>query len=184
MQANQTYIRVQNAMQGAQYVGYPGASGTGSEIFFWQNDNVHNYLTAQGYNGPYVSDPYVGEMALIQYDATTQTLWLYYVPESAATTAYSQQPTPLTLADINESSEATWFSQQPFVTKQALGGPGTQPNDGTRLLVSSFQVYVSSLGSSTELPVIEYSIGFTRSDGTSLTLYNSTTVRSPTTQPE
>jgi hypothetical protein len=52
------------------------------------------------------------------------------------------------------------------------------------LEVSSFQVYVSSLVSGTQLPLIEYSIGFTRSDGTTLTLYNSTTIRGPATQPE
>jgi hypothetical protein len=92
---------------------------------------------------------------------------------------------PLTLTDIGQSAEATWFTQQSFVEKQALGGPGSLTNDGTRLEVSSFQVYVSSLSSTSQLPLIEYSIGFTRpSDGTNLTLYNSTTLRGPTTQPE
>jgi type II secretory pathway component PulJ len=176
LQANQTYVRVQNALQGAKYVGYvtPSSSQTG-EIFFWQNDNL---------GGVEAGDPFVGEMALIQYDPTTASLWLYYVPSSQLTNAQAQQP--LTLADINLSAEATWFAQQTsFVQKQSLGGPGSLANDGTRLTVSSFQVYVSSLSSTTQLPVIEYSIGFTRpSDGTTLTLYNSTTLRCPTTQPE
>ena len=66
----------------------------------------------------------------------------------------------------------------------ALGGPGSLANDGTRLEVSGFRVSVSSLSSTSQLPVIEYSIGFTRtSDETNLTLYNSTTIRGPTTQP-
>ena len=63
VQANQTYIRVQNALQGAKFIGYvtPSSSQTGS-IFFWQNDNL---------GGVEAGDPYAGEMALIQYDATT-----------------------------------------------------------------------------------------------------------------
>ena len=92
---------------------------------------------------------------------------------------------PLTLTEINQSAEATWFKQQSFVEKQALGGPGSLANDGTRLEVSSFQVYVSSLSS-------DYAVAGDRifdwfhapSDGTNLTLYNSTTIRGPTTQPE
>ena len=98
-------------------------------------------------------------MALIQYDPTTKSLWLYQVPASQLGNSQVQQP--LTLSEINSSTEASWFTQQSFVEKQALGGPGNQPNDGTRLEVSSFQVYVSSLSSTAQLPVIEYSIGFT-----------------------
>jgi type II secretory pathway pseudopilin PulG len=175
LQANQTYVRVQNALQGAKYLGYvtPSSSQTGG-IFFWQNDNL---------GGVEAGDPYVGEMAFIHYDPATTTLWLYRVPTSELSDTQVQQA--LTLGQIDESAEATWFSQQSFVEKQALGGPGNLTNDGTRLEVSSFQVYVSSLSSTSQLPVIEYSIGFTRpSDGTNLTLYNSTTLRGPATQPE
>lgn len=175
VQANQTYLRVQNALQGALYIGYvsPDSSQTGS-IFFWANNDL---------GGQAAGDPYAGEMALIQYDSSTMTLWLYHVPASQLSNSLTQQPLPLTLSEIDQASEATWFTQQSFVTRQALGGPGTQVPGADNLNVSSFQVYLSSLTSTTQLPVIEYSIGFTRSDGTSLTLYNSTTVRGPTTQP-
>jgi type II secretory pathway component PulJ len=198
MQANQTYLRVQNALEGAEYVGYvtPSTSQSGSvllrqngilvgvdpgnpcSIFFWQNDNL---------GGVEAGDPYVGEMALLQYDPATTTLWLYQVPSSQLSNSQAQQP--LTLAEISESTEATWFTQLSIVEKQALGGPGNQPNDGTRLEVSSFQVDVNSLTSTSQLPVIEYSIGFTRNNGTAnpidyLTLYNTTTIRGPATQPE
>jgi len=174
VQANQTYIRVQNALQGAKYVGYASASSSQSgSIFFWQNDNL---------GGVEAGDPYIGEMALIQYDPATTTLWLYTVPSSQLSNAAVQAA--WTLTEINSSANASWFAAQSFVEKQALGGPGNLTNDGTRLQVSSFQVYVSSLGSDTQLPLIEYSIGFARSDGTKLTLYNSTTIRGPATQPE
>jgi len=174
VQANQTYLRVQHALQGAKYIGYvtPSSSQAGS-IFFWQNDNL---------GGVEAGDPYAGEMALIQLDSSTGTLWLYQVPTSQLTTSGAQQP--LTLSDINESSEAAWFMQQAFVEKQALGGPGNLTNDGTRLTISSFAAYVSGLSSTTQLPLVEYSIGFTQNDGTILTLYNSTTLRGPATQPQ
>ncbi|MGD0387991.1 MAG: hypothetical protein ABSC42_03465 [Tepidisphaeraceae bacterium] len=177
MQANQTYLRVQNALEGAEYVGYvtPSTSQSGS-VFFWQNDHL---------GGVEAGDPYVGEMALLQYDPATASLWLYQVPSSQLGNSQAQQL--LTLAVIDEPTEATWFTQQSFVQKQALGGPGSLANDGTRMQVTGFQVYVNPAwlsGTSTQLPVIEYAIGFKQNDGTSLTLYNTTTIRGPATQPQ
>jgi hypothetical protein len=183
VQANQTYQRVQNALEGAKYVGYWNAgSVTGSSaqpgcIFFWQTDN---------FGGVEAGDPYAGEMAMIEYDSTTSTLWLYQCPAPAQMTGPEKTAAqvPLTYAQIGLSSTATWFAGQSFVQKQALGGPGTQANNSSRLDVQGFQVSVSSLGSTSQLPVIEFAIGFTRADGTTLTLYNTTTIRGPTTQPQ
>jgi hypothetical protein len=175
VQANQTYLRIQNALEDALYIGYATPSSfTNGSIFYWANNDL---------GGVQAGDPYAGEMALIQYDPTTSTLWLYYVPQSELSNSLAQQPLPLTLSDIDEASEASWFTEQSFVTKQALGGPGESGSSNDNLNVSSFQVYINSLNSTTQLPLIEYSIGFTRSDGTTLTLYNTTTVRGPTTQP-
>jgi type II secretory pathway component PulJ len=178
LQANQTYIRVQNALMGAKYVGYPSSVSSGDSVFFWQNTNVHDLLSPS----PYVSDPYAGEMALLQYDSATKTLWLYQVPASQASNPLAQ--VILAQSDIIQPAKATWFTQQPFVEKQALGGPGNGVDDGTRLDVEGFQASVSSLGALTQLPVVEYSISFARGDGTNLTLYNTTTLRGPTTQPQ
>jgi hypothetical protein len=184
LQANQTYIRVQNAMQGAKYVGYSNTgsvdgSSTPGSIFFWQNDN---------FGGVEASDPCIGEMALIQFESATNTLWLYQcLPKSQMTNAQKTQAAQQwTLSQINQSATATQFTQlYSFVQKQALGGPGSQPNDGTRLAVQGFLVSVHSLSSTSQLPVIEYAIGFARtSDDENLTLYNSTTIRGPTTQPQ
>jgi type II secretory pathway pseudopilin PulG len=170
VQANQTSLRIQNALEGAQFIGYPGSSGTASTIFFWANTNI---------GGAGETDPCAGEMELIQYDSTdsTNSIWLYYCPNPKAAGAGAV----LTFAEINQP--ATWFTQQSFVEKRCLGGPGGT-NDGTQLNVTDFTAYVSALSSTSQLPVVEYSIDFTRSDGTSLTLYSSTTVKGPTTQPE
>jgi hypothetical protein len=176
MQANQTYVRVQNALEGAKYIGYTSSSpGT---ILFWQNDN---------FGGVEACDPCVGEMALLQYDSTTETLWLYKClaksdmsPSQQAAAAQSW-----TLSQIDQASSVTQFTQNyTFVEKQALGGPGDEPNDGTRMQVQGFTVNVNSLASTTQLPVVEYSITFRQTDGTNLTLYNTTTIKGPTTQPE
>ena len=117
LQANQTYLRVQNALQVAKFIGYvtPSSSQSGG-IFFWQNDNL---------GGVEAGDPYVGEMAFIQYDPATTTLWLYQVPSSQLSNTQVQQP--LTLADINLSAEATWFAQQSFVQKQRSVDRGALP---------------------------------------------------------
>jgi hypothetical protein len=171
-------------MQGAKYVGYSNTgsvdgSSTPGSIFFWQNDN---------FGGVEASDPCIGEMALIQFESATNTLWLYQcLPKSQMTNAQKTQAAQQwTLSQINQSATATQFTQlYSFVQKQALGGPGSQPNDGTRLAVQGFLVSVHSLSSTSQLPVIEYAIGFARtSDDENLTLYNSTTIRGPTTQPQ
>jgi hypothetical protein len=43
---------------------------------------------------------------------------------------------------------------------------------------------VNSLSSTSQLPLVEYSITFKQTDGTMLTLYDTTTIKGPTTQPE
>ena len=181
VQANQTYVRVQNALQGAKYACYYAAgdvNGNSAQpgcIFFWQNYNLQSGT---------ILDPYLGEMALIEYDPTTQSLWLYQNPSpSQADPNQMQQLT----SQSNFAAIVSQFPQQSFVQKQALGGPGSLSNDGTRLQVRGFQVYVNPYwpsGASTQLPVVEFAIGFKQNDGTSLILYNSTTLRGPATQPQ
>jgi hypothetical protein len=176
MQANQTYLRVQNALEGAKYIGYAGSSpGT---IFFWADDN---------FGGVDAGDPCIGEMALIQYDSTANTLWLYkcLAKSDMSPSEQTAAAQSWTLSQIDQSSYATQFTQNySFVEKQALGGPGNEPNDGTRMRIDGFTVNANSLGSATQLPVVEYSIAFSQTDGTKLTLYNTTTMKGPTTQPE
>ncbi len=187
MQANQTYLRIQRILQNANYICYyaPGAiSGspaTAGSIFFWQDYGLQT-------PGMPITDPYLGEMGLIEYDPTTETIWLY--ENSAPSSSDPTQMQQLT-SQSDFAAFVAAFPGESWVAKQSLGGPGSEPGTGANvndcLEVSGFQVYVNSswnAGTSTQLPVVEYAIGFSRSDGTNLTLYNTTTVRTAATQPE
>jgi type II secretory pathway component PulJ len=182
LQANQTFVRVQNALMGAKYVGYSNTGtldgSSAGTVFFWQTDN---------FGGVEAGDPCIGEMALIEFDRTTGTLWLYSCPPKALMTPaqQTQASAQWTLSQIDLAATATTFTQYSFVQKRALGGPGTQSNDGTRLAVKGFTVTPNNVTSSNVLPLIEFAISFDRSsDDTNLTLYGTTTLRGPTTQPE
>jgi len=192
VQANQTYVRVQNALQGAKYACYYAAgdvNGNSAQpgcIFFWQNYKLQSGA---------ILDPYLGEMALIQYDPSTNSLWLYQNPSASSSDPNQMQ---VLTSQSNFATIVSQFPQQSFLQKQALGGPGIQPNDGTRLQVKGFQVFVNPYWPSAagaQLPVVEFAIGFKQNDGlirgikgmelaTSLVLYNSTTLRGPATQPQ
>src|SRR5580704_10727781 len=71
LEARQAYVRVQNQLSSALYVGQvmagslDGSAATPGGVFYWAQDT----------NGD--AGPQTGEMALIQHDPTTQTLWLY-----------------------------------------------------------------------------------------------------------
>jgi type II secretory pathway pseudopilin PulG len=179
LQANQVYARVQNALQQAKFIGYINAGNVNGNsaqpgcIFFWQNDN---------FGGVEAGEARIGEMALIIQDPTTNSLWLYQCVSNPAD--YSAEGAVMPFLEMNQSTAPAQFEALNFVQAQCLGGPGNTPDDGTRLHINGFQVDVQSLGSTTQLPVIEFALGFSRSDGTSLTLYNTTTVRGPATQPE
>jgi type II secretory pathway pseudopilin PulG len=185
MQANQTYLRIQRILQNANYICYyaPGAlSGlpaTAGSIFFWKDYDLQTGT---------ITDPYLGEMGLIEYDPTTETIWLY--ENSTPSLSDPTQMQQLT-SQSDFAAFVAAFPGETWVAKQSLGGPGSEPGTGANvndcLEVSGFQVYVDSswnAGTSTQLPVVEYAIGFSRSDGTNVTLYNTTTVRTAATQPE
>ena len=179
MQANQIYARVQNVLQSAKYVGYVSAGNVNGNsaqpgcIFFWQNDN---------FGGVEAGEARIGEMALIIQDPTTHSLWLYQCVVSPAN--YTAEDAAMPFSEMSESSAPAQFEALSFVQAQCLGGPGNTPDDGTRLHINGFQVDVQSLGSTAQLPVIEFALGFSRSDGTNLTLYNTTTLRGPASKPE
>jgi hypothetical protein len=186
LQANQIFARVRNALVGAKFVGYcsPGSLSSSSNpgsIFFWANDN---------FGGVEAGDPRWGEMALIVQDPTTNSLYLYQPMQPSQMTAAEQTlaSTPMTYATMNDSATpAQWESEAASILQQTtLGGPGTQPNSTTALQITGLQVstaYVTaSLASTSQLPIVEFAIGFSQ-NGTDLTLYSSTTLKGPATQP-
>lgn len=170
VQANQIYARVQSYLSAAKCVGSYSTGPTGGAIIFWRADDD--------------SDGQIeyGEVALIVQDPTTHSLYLYssalpYSGQAAATLSASE------LAALTPAQIEGWS----FVQQQLLGGPGTQPDNGTRLDVDGFQLYVTQTVTTpssfvtTQLPIVEFTLTLSK-NGQSLTLYNSSTLR-PSTQP-
>lgn len=187
LQANQVFARVRNALVGAKYIGYcspgsvSGGSSSSGSIFFWANDN---------FGGVEAGDPRWGEMGLIVQDPTTNSIYLYEAiqPSQMSVTQQTLASTPMSFTSMNESTTpAQWESEAASILQTTtLGGPGTQPNSGTGLQITGLQVsttYISaSLASTSQLPVVEFAIGFSQSE-TVLTLYSSTTLKGPATRP-
>ncbi|MGA3065312.1 MAG: prepilin-type N-terminal cleavage/methylation domain-containing protein [Tepidisphaeraceae bacterium] len=169
MQANQIYARVQKILSGAKYVILPTDGGSGSSILFWANDDLIADSTVEA-----------GELGLIQLDSATNTLYLYEAAPNLTGSQLAAAQTPLnwsTLQTLTPSQFISWSYIQPT----PLGGPGTSGNPNA-LQVTGANFFVTGLGSTTQLPIIEFSLSFDK-NGQSATLYNSTTMRGPTTQP-
>jgi len=164
LQANQVYARVQRILSAAKYVVSPANNhSSSSDILFWANDyNADGAVEA-------------GELGLIELDTTTNTL--YYYSSSSQTGAASTQMSWSTLQSLTAAQLKGWS----YMQKTALGGPGNSGN-ANALQVTGAQFYVTGLSSTTQLPIVEFTLGF-KKNGQYVTLYNCTTMRSPTTQP-
>ena len=169
MQANQIYTRVQKLLSGAKYVILPANGGTGSSILFWANDDLIADSTVEA-----------GELGLIEWDSTTSSLYLYEAAPNLTGSELTAAETKLnwnTLESLTPSQFESWSYIQPTT----LGGPGSSGN-ANALQITGANFYVTGLTSTTQLPIVEFSLTFTK-NGQSVTLYNSTTLRGPSTQP-
>jgi type II secretory pathway pseudopilin PulG len=163
LQANQIYARVQSYLSAAKCVSLSSAGPSGGGIIFWRADDDQDGLIEEG------------ELGLIVQDPTTHSLYLY-----CSSPPYSGQAlTTCTLSQFTPAQIESW----PFIQQTTLGGPGSQPDDGTRLDVDGFQLYVQSAPTDgSQLPIVEFTLTLSR-NGQSLTVYNSSTLR-PSTQPQ
>jgi type II secretory pathway pseudopilin PulG len=168
LQANQIYARVQHYLSAAKCVGScsPDTTSSGGyAIFLIANDDSPGQIQ-------------YGEVSLIVQDPATNSLYLYSSPAPYAGQAASTFPTGQ-LSLITPAEIEGW----PFTQKQLLGGPGSQPDDGTRLDVTGFRLYVQPAPSNgSQLPIVEFTLTLSKG-GQSLTVYNSSTLR-PSTQPQ
>jgi prepilin-type N-terminal cleavage/methylation domain-containing protein len=175
LSANQVYARVQKVLAAAKYVIIPNTSATSNYIIFWRIDGYPDGATAD-------TVVQAGEIAMIIRDSTTNSLMLYQTPLPCS---QSYAGTSFTWTQLQTLTPAT-IEGWPFVQHQVLGGPGTSTsNSGFQVTGSTFYVnpaWMSNSGSVSQLPVVEFSLTFTKG-GENLTLYNSSTLRSPTTQP-
>jgi hypothetical protein len=180
VQANQVYVRVQHILSAAKYVAqYNAGSLNGSSIgyiIFWRADDYPaspNDETVQS-----------GEMAAIAQDPTTSTLWLYEaIPYSQmSSTQYTAAGVVQPWSYWTNPSNIAAFQTSNFLQKIPLGGPGNLSNPSYYLQVNGATFYVYSLAGTSQLPVIEFALAFSRNNQ-SLNLYSSTTFRGPSTQP-
>jgi type II secretory pathway component PulJ len=169
MQANQIYTRVQKILSSAKYVILPANGSSGNSIIFWANDNLIADSTVEA-----------GEIGLITWDTTTQSLYLYEAPSTIPNGDLAAAETQLDWSALQTLTPST-IESWPYMNPTPLGGPGTSGN-ANALQVTSANFYVAGLTSTYQLPIVEFSLGFTK-NGQKVTLYNSTTLRGPTTQP-
>jgi type II secretory pathway pseudopilin PulG len=169
LQANQIYARVQNYLSSAKCVAsYSAGPTSGDIIFLSANDDSAGQIEC-------------GEIGLIIQDPATHSLYLYH-----STAPYSGLATNTIstgqLASITPAQVEAWSMQQ-----ELLGGPGTQPDTGTRLDVDGFQIFATQTVSTaspvtTQLPIVEFTLTLSK-NGQNTTVYNSSTLR-PSTQPQ
>ena len=180
VQANQVYARVQHILSSAKYVAqYNTGALNGSSsayIVFWRADDYPaspNDQTVQA-----------GEMAAIVQDPSTSTLWLYEaIPYSQMTAAqYTAAGTVYPWSYWTNPANLAAFKSVNYLQQIPLGGPGTLSNPTYYLQVNGATFYVYSLAGTSQLPIIEFALAFSRNNQT-LDLYGSTTLRGPSTQP-
>jgi prepilin-type N-terminal cleavage/methylation domain-containing protein len=171
VQSDQIYQRLRFNLASAKYIAQvqagslDGSATTPGSVYYWAVDDW------QG-----VSDeaPEVGEMALIQHDPTTGTLWLYQpIAYSAMTTAQqTNAATTLTHANLIDPTWPATFKALDYVTATALGTS-----------VTGALFTVNWMSSTTQRPVVECTLVLNRGTQTQATQYGSVTLRAPYTQP-
>lgn len=180
VQANQVYARVQHILSAAKYVAqYNTGSLNGSStgyIVFWRADDFPaspNDETVQA-----------GEMAAIWQDPTTSTLWLTEaIPYSQMTsTQYTAASQVYPWSYWTNPANLTAMKSASFLQATPLGGPGNLSNPSNYLQVNGATFYIYSLAGTSQLPIIEFAVAFSRNNQT-LDLYGSSTLRGPSTQP-
>ena len=161
--------RPENPLQ-RKFIVLPSDGSSGSSIIFWANDNLIADSTVEA-----------GELGLITWDSPTQSLYLYEAEPNLTGSQLAAAETQLNWSTLQTLTPATIESWTTYMQKTTLGGPGTT-GSASALQITGANFYVTGLNSTTQLPIVEFSLTFTK-NGQSVTLYNSTTMRGPSTQP-
>jgi hypothetical protein len=142
-----------------------GSAATPGSVLYWAYD---------GWNGLADGGIEAGEMALIQHDPTTQTLWLYEpIPVSQMSPAQlTAAGTPLSYSTVSNSSWVATFKALNYVTATPLGHN-----------VAGATFAADNVSSTTQRPVVEITLALNRSPQPAITQYNAVMLRAPDTQP-
>lgn len=181
IKALQLQMRLQRLFQSARYVAQyqtgslAGTATPAASIFFWAGDN---------FNG--TSDGLIeaAEMALIQHDPTTGSVYLYQsmpISQMSAGQLLAAQATE-NFATVSAASAINTFINSPFVVKTTLAGPGANTLSPDNTQITGMRIDVQGLTSTAEKPIVEFQIAATRGSTTE-NIYASATLRAPSTQP-
>jgi type II secretory pathway component PulJ len=175
LEAHQAYQRLNHYLSSALYIAQPQAGSSSTSVFFWANDNWNS-------DGINAGDecPELGEMNLIQFDSTTNTIWLYQpiAPTAMNSSALTAASTPQTYSEITATSAPAAFLADEFYTQIPLAHD-----------VTSASLDCIGINSTTQRPIVEVTMTLSKTDAatgqttSTFTQYGSITLRAPTTQP-
>ncbi|MGN6728145.1 MAG: hypothetical protein ACTHLZ_19675 [Tepidisphaeraceae bacterium] len=138
-------------------------------VFLWQNDTL---------NGPDQKRQFA-ELALLEYDATTQTIYYYQADASNDLVNNATAMQTVSDADLADPNLMAVFKSQTWLKpKRALLGPGRVIGSSTevaRVTQAVFQPVTSNT-----LPQLEWSATVARGDAT-VSFDDTLTLRAPTT---
>ena len=168
LEAHQAYQRIDHYLSSALYIAQPLVGTNSTSVFYWANDDWDSGGVSAG-----DESPELGEMNLIQYDSTTDTIWLYQPIAASAMSAdqFSTACVPQTYADISGASEPALFLSTLFYTRIPLAHDVTS---------ATFDAIGSD--SASQRPLVEMNLTFAK-DGQTITQYGTVTLRAPSTRP-
>jgi hypothetical protein len=150
-----------------------GSAATPGAILYWVADN---------WSGSADGKPEVGEIAVIQHDPTTQTLWLYQtIP--VATMNSGQLTLASAVWNYGEITSPTYITTFTAPTPTGLYGNYVKRTAlGRNVIGATFAV--TSMSSTTQRPVVEVTLVISRAPQPAMTQYESIVVRAPAAQPQ
>jgi hypothetical protein len=116
------------------------AGGSSAYFFCWQKDT---------WGGSADRKAQLGEMALIEYEPATKTVWLYQVKDAATMTSAEQTTASSeNWGDYTDPAVVTYFKSRSMVAARTplVGGYGTTAEGGTQVLSAQFGAFAANNG--------------------------------------
>lgn len=133
------------------------ADGGAAYLFCWQNDTN---------GGAADNRAQFGEMALVEFDPATKTVWLYEAKDtSAMTTAEKNSAASDSWGDYTSPAIVTYFKSSSFLAarKPLIGGYSTSGGKGVAVLSAQFGSFAANNGK----PIASYRVTIGDADSSS-----------------
>jgi hypothetical protein len=160
---------LRNSLDVAQVKNQSSAGDT-AHVFFWRSDNI----------GAADTNAALGEMALLEYNPTNQTLWLYASRDPATyTTAESLEATNTNWGDRTDPAVVTYFKQRSFLDAPipVVGTGSATTSSAVKATAAKFD-YISNADTK---PVVVYDVSIVNPDNTAGSVNGSITLRNAQT---